>query len=344
MSNNNELQRILTEQNVAQENAKQLLEAFGAPFEEAGEILAGYQSIKVTSEDQVELMAEAREKRLALKKTRVEVEHKRKELKADILKTGKAIDSVAKFVEEIIEPAEAYLKQQEKFAEIRQAERKAQLKAERIEKLMQYTDDVSLYNFDEMTDDQFTSLHATLKAQHEAKLAEAKRLEDERIAQAKAEAEEQERIRQENIKLKAEAETREKAYQLEQAKLAKEQAKKDAEAQAIRDRIQKEADEKLAVERAEREKLEAENRARLQAEAEAKAKAEAEAEAKAKAEAEALLAPDKNKLIKFAGGLDIIRTTKLPAVKSNQAQHIVNKIEANLAKLAEAIREESKGL
>lgn len=33
----NELQVILTEQNVAKENAKQLLEAFGAPFEELQE-------------------------------------------------------------------------------------------------------------------------------------------------------------------------------------------------------------------------------------------------------------------------------------------------------------------
>lgn len=333
MSKNNELQRILTEQNVAQENAKQLLEAFGAPFEEAGEILAGYQTIKVTSEDQVELMQEARTKRLALKATRVEVEHKRKELKADILKTGKAIDSVARFVKEVITPAEDYLEQQEKFAEIRQAERKAQLKADRIEKLMQYTDDVSLYNFDEMTEEQYTSLLSTLKAQHEAKLAEAKRLEDERIAKEKAEAEEQERIRQENARLKAEAEAREAELEKEREAERKKQAKIEAERQK---ELQAER-EKAEAERAKREALEAEQRKQ----AEEARRAE---QLKAEEEAKALLAPDKEKLVAFANGLNIVRTQKLPAVKTNQAQELMNYIDSELKRLSNYITEQAKEL
>ena len=42
----NQLQVILQEQNVPAEQAKSLIEAFGGPFEEAGEILANYQTIK----------------------------------------------------------------------------------------------------------------------------------------------------------------------------------------------------------------------------------------------------------------------------------------------------------
>lgn len=180
----NKLQIILDEQGVAKENAKQLLEAFGAPFEEAGEILKDYKTIVVTDAKQTDLMNKARTKRLALKKTRVEVEHKRKELKADILKTGQAIDSVAKFVKQVIEPAEEYLQLQEDFAAIQEARRLEERKAKRIEKLSKYTDDVSAYNLDEMTDESFNRLIDMLtdiKAREEAEAKIAERVYNGKI-------------------------------------------------------------------------------------------------------------------------------------------------------------------
>jgi len=318
-----ELQVILTEQNVAKENAELLLKAFGAPFEEAGKILAEYKTIVVTEEDQFDLMADARSKRLALKNIRVDVEKKRKELKEDSLRTGKAIDSVAKFVKEIIEPAEEYLEQQEKFAEIAQEGRALKLKHERIEKLMQYTDDISLYNLDEMNNDQFNALLATLKSSLEAKLAEAKKIEDERIAKEKADAEEQERMRVENARLKKEAEEREIKAAEERAKADKEKADAEAEANA-----------KIEAERKKREAIEAEQR-------EERAKAEA---ARQKAEDEkrqSLLAPDKEKLLAFAASLEKL---ELPALASKDAQDVLNQVEELLAKVSTYIRGNVKGL
>lgn len=352
---NNKLEVIAKEQNLAPADVKKMVEAFGGPFEEAGEILANYKKIVVTSETDTKGMQEAREQRLILKKARTTVENKRKELKADIVKQGKAIDGVARFVKEEIEPAEQYLELQEKFAEIKKAERAANLKAERIEKLMQYTNDLSVYNLDDMTEESFNTLLAQLKAVAEA---EAKRIADEAKAAEEARIAEEKRIAEqakENERLKAEAEAREKAEREAQEKRDAEekarieaeekaeanrkaqQAKKDAEAQAERDRIQAEANAKIEAERKKAEALEQEKRDREAAEAKAKAEAE-------ERERQALLAPDKEKLVNFAHGLDTVRTTKLPAVKTKQAQDVINQVELQLSKLYNYIMDEAKSL
>lgn len=130
-----------------------------------------------------------REKRLALKKIRTSVENTRKELKEEHLRQGNAIQAVANYIKGEIETAENYLELQEKFAEIKKAERDAKIKADRMEKLMQYTDDISVYNLDAMNDGQFEPLLSTLKSQHEAKLVEEKRVQDELIAREKADEE-----------------------------------------------------------------------------------------------------------------------------------------------------------
>ena len=342
---NNQLQVILTEQNVAKENAAELLLAFGAPFTEAGVILADYKkdkdgnmiltdkSIVVTKEDQFDLMADARTKRLALKNIRVDVEKKRKELKENSLRTGRAIDSVAKYVKDTIEPAEDYLELQEKFGEIKAAEKAAKIKLDRIEKLMKYTDDISLYNLDGMSDEQFESLLAGIKSQHEAKLADEKRIEDERIAQEKANIAEQERIRTENETLRKEAEAKEIEREIER----KAEADKQAKIQAVADRERMAAQVELDKERVKRETIEAEQRARD--EADKKAQIE-----KDDAERQALLSPDKDKLITFAQAIDTIRLTKLPVVKSKQAQVIVDEIDADLTALYTKITSGAKGL
>ena len=209
MKADNQLEVILKEQDLEKTQANALLEAFGAPFNEAGVVLERHKMIKVTSAEDKQQMKEAREMRLILKKTRVEVEHARKDLKADIIKQGRAIDSVAKFVKEVIEPAEEYLQLQEDFIKIQEAEAAAQRKADRIEELSQYTEDVNQYRFETMTDDEFDQLIDRLDREKKA-LAEAeKAAEEKRIAAEKAEAERIEAQRIENEKLKKEAAERE---------------------------------------------------------------------------------------------------------------------------------------
>ena len=384
----NELQVILDEQNVPAENAKALLEAFGAPFTEAGEILAVYQDIKVTDESQTEDMAKAKEMRLALKKVRTGVENTRKELKDGYLKAGRAIDSVASFVKTTIQPAEEYLELQEKFVEIKLKEKAAQVKADRIEKLSKYTDDLSVYNFDTMRDEAFNNLLASLKNAHEEKLkadkAEADRIESERLA----EVERQKEVEAENTRLKAEAEEKakseekirsrinqvtalglvwnqlftiyekdgfdvnpteikeldDKAFEAKLAHVKTKLAKADADRQAIADKQKAQEDAKLEKERKQAESDRIEREKLENAERDRKAKEQADKKAKEEAELAALLSPDKDKISSFSNALGIIRNEKLPAVKTKQAQDIVNFIDTELASLQAKISEKVKSL
>jgi hypothetical protein len=337
----NQLQVILTEQNVGAENAKQLLEAFGAPFKEAGEILADYDLIVVTDISQTELMATARTKRLALKEVRVSVEKKRKELKEDSLRTGRAIDSVARFVKDTVEPAEKYLQLQEDFAKIKEVERLEKLRADRLERLSEHTNTPGLYNYMDITDEQFDEVIAGLKRSKEAEAAAALKAEQERIAAEKAEAERQKKIQAENARLKREAAARDKqeaeerkAREDQEAARRAEQAKKDAAARAEAERIQREADAKLEAEQAKREKLEREQQEKDAAEAKKLADAEA-----AKRQAE--LAPDKEKLLAFADSLEKI---ELPDLSSEEARAVLGLAVASLEAIPKYIRGNVAGL
>lgn len=327
---NNQLQVILNEQGIEKADASRLIEAFGGPFEEAGVILASYKSIVVKDENDTDSMFQAREQRLILKKARTTVENNRKDLKSDIVKQGRAIDNIARFVKEQIEPAEEYLELQEKFAEITKAERLSKIKSDRVEKLMQYTDDISMYNIDNIEDETFEFLLAKVKKEYDDKIA-AEKAEAERLVKEEAERKaEQERIIAENAKLRKEAEEKEIALAVERKKEAEKQAKIEAERQ-----------KELEVERS---KVEAE-RAKLQVIEEAKRveeekirKAQAEAE---EAERKALLSPDKDKLITFSKAIEIIRKEKLPAVKTKQAQDIINAVELKLSQLFNFINDEA---
>lgn len=369
--NNDKLQVILTEQNVAKENMNQLLEAFGAPFAEAGKVLADYRLIKVTEEDQFDLMAEARSKRLTLKSIRVGVENKRKELKEDSLRTGRAIDSVAKFVKEIIEPAEKYLEEQEKFAEIKAAARAAEVKTERTKALMQYTDDISVYNLDTMTAEQFQALLTSLKDARDAQIAQDQRIKAEATAKAEAEEKERKRLKAENDKLQAKAKAEEAEKKRIRDIISKitipcnfntveevnaagksldEYIDSLAETDASNDEIIHAAINAKDNITNRRQRLIAEAKAkqdRLRAVALQKEKDDAAALAKAKqAEAEekerqALLAPDKEKLLALAATLE---NTQLPALSSKDAQAVLNKTEELLGKISSYIRGNVKGL
>lgn len=331
MTKGNELQVILDEQGVAQENANQLIKAFGAPFEEAGKILAEYESIVVTKEDQFDLMADARTKRLALKNIRVGVEHKRKELKEDSVKTGRAIDSVAKFVKDIIEPAEEYLEKQEKFGEIKAAERKAKVLADRVSQLSKYMNDpLGYYKLDEMDDEQFANALQSAKSVYDSQQAELKKIEDDRIAKEKADREAHELAVAENERLTKEAEERDRK-DAEQRKIAEENERKIA---AEREAERKAAQDKIDAECQKREALEAEQRKARELELEKQAKADEE-------KRQSLLAPDKDKLLTLASEIE---KTELPALASKDAQAVLNEVETLLAKVSTYIRENVKGL
>lgn len=160
-----------------------LLESFQEFFKQAEEWNQKGKALVVTSLEQTQLMADAREARLALKKIRVAIENKRKELKEESLRTGQTIDSMAKILTNLIIPTEKHLEEQEKFAE-REQERLKQEKTEaRLKILAEHEMDGAFYDLGNMPDDIFEKLLET------AKLAQQKKKEEAELAAKKAEEE-----------------------------------------------------------------------------------------------------------------------------------------------------------
>lgn len=139
-------------------------------------------AIAVTDESQKELMAQAREGRLLLKAKRIEVEKVRKSLKEQSLNEGRMIDSVAKYLTGLIEPAEKHLELQEKFIEIREQEKRIEVKERRLATLAPYWEviDATAIQLDLITDEAFTTILNGAKMALENKRAEELRLEEER--------------------------------------------------------------------------------------------------------------------------------------------------------------------
>lgn len=341
MEGGNELSAVAQQSGLEPTKVERLLSNFSDSYQNARELSQGAADLVVTEESQTELMKEARTKRLALKNIRVDVENTRKSLKEQSLREGKAIDGMSNIIKALIVPIEEHLERQEKFAEMREAERKATRHAERLEKLSQYVPNVGLYSLEDMNDEVFNTLLADSKTSFEAKKAAEAQAEADRMAREKAEAEENERIRLENIKLKEEADKREaqeavERKKAEQTRLA-EQKKLDDERKAMEKEaaaIRAEAEKKLAEERA----IRAEMEAKVKAEAEAKQLQELADEA---AKRKALLAPDKEKLLAFADQLDLI---EMPNVSNREAGKVLDETTDFLDRIIKNLRNKAKEL
>lgn len=218
-------------------NAPELVKTYGVRDLKAEYIVQGYRAvidpaqipvwedeasqIEVTSEEQREDMAAARELRLKIRATRTTVENTRKELKDDALRESKAIDGLGRVIRERLEAVEEHLKAQEEFAK-RAAEERERLRREEADRLL---------------------------AEKEER--EAREREEARLAEEK-------RMREENERLRAEAIEREKEIEAERQLRAEEQARIDAERRAAEEKMREEraaADRKIAEER-ERERRE----------------------------------------------------------------------------------------
>lgn len=326
----NELEVIAKDNQLSNTKIQELLSNFGEDYKQAETISKEASSIVVSSEDDIKTMGIARKKRLELKNIRVNVEKIRKTLKEDSLREGKAIDGIANVIKALIVPVEQHLETQEKFAEVRAAERKAKRHADRIEKLSQFVDDVSFYSLEDITDEQFTALLEQCKKSYEEQQAAIKQAELDRITAEKAEKEEQERIRKENEKLKQEAKQRE--AELEKQRIADEKAR-EAERKEQEEKIAAEQ-KQAAIEREKREALEKEQADKLAAEKLAKEKAE-------EAERQALLAPDKEKLLAFAQVIDAI---EIPNVSNREAGKVLDETVDFLERISKNLRNKAKEL
>jgi hypothetical protein len=288
---------------------------------------------------------DARAARLEIKRLRIEVEKKHKEMKADSLLYGRAVDGAKNIFLALASPIEKAFEEIEKAEERAEAARVEALREQRAEILASMDHVTHGINLGTFTDDQWAAYLQQARDAHEARLAREKKEREEAEARAKKEAEEREAQRLENIRLKQEAEAREKEL-AEARRIADDQA---AKAKAEREKIEAAAAKERTIAEA---KAKAEAEAREKAEAEAKAlreaeiKRQAEAEAKAKAETEAAkelarkaaAAPDRAKLIRFAAD---VRSLSLPTMKSEDGKATAEEIAAKVESFAKWIESQA---
>ena len=250
-----------------------------------------------------------------LQKARTAADNKRKEEKKESLNYGRAVESVAGVIFDVIKPVEsamdAIVRAEKIAAEKAKLERSNARRAELAAIGGVVPDALLLMEMNDSAWAAYVAGEKALKAQREEAAAKAA---------SEAKAREEARLRDENERL-ARA-----AQEAEANRIA-------AEAEARKEREALEA--KLAREREEREKLEAEARAKEQAEAKRLA-----AEAKAKARAER--APDKEKLLALVKAVDGMNyptmTTQAGREAMESFQSAMRMATAKLTVLAEAMR------
>lgn len=270
----------------------------------------------------------AREVRLAMVKNRTATGKQKDLSKATILAEGNLIQNLHNVVVNISTLVEADMEAVEKFAENKEKERLAALQAERAELLLPYAENANELPLSSMDDAQFTTMLSGYKLAHEQKIAEAARVEAERLAKEQADKLEQERIRLENERLKQEVDAAAKALELERAETARlakiEQDKADAIAKENADKLaaieaaNKAASDKAAAELKAAQDAAAKAAAELQERKNAEDKAASE---KLAAEKKAAKAPVKQKL---AAAIDNL-TLNLP--ESDITNELLEKFE-----------------
>jgi len=313
-----QLTTVLSDAGLDQNSNAAILEKFAAFDAQASEWMAKAKTLVVTGADQKDEIKQAREARLALRKIRTEADKTRKELKAESLRYGKAVQGVYNFLEYKIKPIEDHLQSQEDFAKIAEQKRVDALRAERellvndLREFVGYGDD-----FGAMSQIAFDAVLASAKQQRADQLKHKEEAKKKHEAEVLRQAEDQRKMRAENERLRSEAQAREAALKVERDLVAAEQ-----KAAADAARIEREAAE-IA-----RRKIANELAAAKRAQAEQDAKVAALAKAKAEQERKANAAPDKAKLRAFLAGLSCGGD---PSLNSVDATEILNDFRNDLA-------------
>lgn len=320
-----ELVKIVEGSGLDPKRATALIERLSPLVDQAGVLTRESASVTVTDATQVTEMKNARRLRLALREVRVESEKVRKDLKADVLAAGRAIDAVGKWIASKVESEEARLLECETFAERAERARKDKLRADRVSALAPFGIDCSTIAVEDMSDGAFAQLLDGSKLAHENRIAQAKKELEERERAERARIEEEKRVREENERLRREAQEREAKIEQERRELHRKAAAERAELE------RKAAEERAARERAEKAARDAELKARKdREEAQAKEREKArQAEEDARA---AAAAPDAEKIRMLAKD---IRAVMVPTCRTAQAKGIVSEIGAALVALAD---------
>jgi len=312
----NQLQVIVKESNLPETKAKYILSRFQDYFNMADEWAKTTVLIKVTDASQTHLIGMARAARLAIREKRLDVEKAHKEIKADVLREGRAIDGIKNVLLALLEPLEVYYDKQENFVKYQEAE-KAELIRLEVEKRIE-EEIAEAARIKEQEDHRIREENEALKEQayqKEQELAAERKANEEKLAEErKRVAYEQEKVKKEN-----------------EAKIAKERE----EQQTKLDLVRKQEAEKLAKERAERAAVEAELRAKKEAEAKAEREKVEKEEALKKA-------GDKEKLIHLLHQIEVLMLPPDNQLKSKSSIDIVSSVYHLLSKIIGILKEATK--
>lgn len=355
---------IILPSGLAAETGQLIQDKFGPFKSQAEEWLEKAKAIEVTSEDDKPAMALARTSRLAAVKLRGKIEQTRSEAKAESLAYGRAIDTVAKSLRELLEPIEAELLEKEQFAERAAEQRRIQeearlrsLRASRLDELRRYVDVHDLTELEKLTEDQFRQSVQDAIDMKELREARAKKAEEERLAAENAEREriaadlkkqEDERTArlQEIAKLKADGEEADRklreqvaAAQAEEDRLRREYDAEREKMLAERREMDRQAAEQYAATQAKQRREEEIRRKELKEIREAKEKAEAAVEqSRLKEQAErdaenariraAANAPDVDKLRSIA---DQIEAVSLGGMNTQEGKDVIRRLSPLIA-------------
>ena len=303
-----DLSKAAKSENIAPEQIESLQSSFMPFFQQAIEWKEKAMAINVTNAAQKEEIKQARTARLALKGIRVDTEKRRKEMKEESLRKGKAIDGMANVIFYLIEPIEKYLQEQEDFsARLEAKEREETRQLREIESDPYWAFFPQTVDLGTITDEVFASLLNGAKLQKQAADAERKRQEDEAAEKLRIELEAREAQRLENIAL------REKAAEQDEIMRKEREAAQKA---------QREIQDVLDTERFARKAIEAED---------LREKEEAERIAH-----EAAQAPDLDKMRAYAAKIRAIETPALSSIElACRFSVFINKLESALKVMEE---------
>jgi len=279
-----------------------------------------YMNLTITDIEDKEQFDAVHSARMTVKGKRVEVEKRRKELKADALAYGKLVDTEAKRITGKLEPIESHLDAEEKKVTDEQkrikdeADRKEKEKIDkRIAEFAEFNVHLPFFDVAAMTDGYFDSRLIIARADFEA---EQKRLAGEAAAR-KAESERLEKVREKQEAEAARLKAERLIFEDELRKISADRKTLEAEKAAEAQRKRQEEFEKQAVENARIAAVKAEKDRQEKEAWDAKEKAEKEAAEKVRQEA---LRPDKDRLVNYGKALmDVPR----PDLKDKDAKEIL---------------------
>jgi len=194
--------------------------SYGLDIEGIKSAVGQVAELTIAGVDDKEGLERVRRARLDLKKVRCEIEKKRKELKADAVEFGRRVDAAAKELTALVEPTEILLAN-------RQDEVEREIAAIAARKLQRRKDQLTQFGaiifpgLEKIADEEFEELVAAAQLAHqkrqqqEAEAAQARKLEEERLAKEREELARQRKEQEaERIQMLARIEAQRKELEL----------------------------------------------------------------------------------------------------------------------------------